>query len=503
MLPLDSTMTSAFSTNPLGRRTFLSDLGLGFTGLVLGSMLNGNNRGLSREGSPPVKVDNVIWLFMMGGVSHLESFDPKPMLNKYAGMTISETPYKDVLESQSLSKNFRFVAGEEPKHGSRILPLQIGYKQHGQSGIEVSDWWPNVANCVDDLAVVRSLWTTEFNHSAQSLTHTGKMLIDGGDPSIGSWAHYGLGSLNDTLPKFITLGRSPSDFGGGHTSHQGNYLGPEHDGVPLDVDPASAIPFPPKATALYKNSQNNEFAFIKRLNQLAAVEYPHDKALNGRIKSYELAFEMQTSVPGIVALNDETEETQHLYGLNDPVTQQFGRQCLVARRLVEKGVRFVQLYHGGSPDNDNGTWDSHNNLKVKHAAQCGEVDKPIGGLLQDLKRRGLLERTLVVFMSEFGRAPNVDLRTPNRKARKDEERNGRDHHIYGFSGWLAGGGIKRGVVCGKTDELGFHAVEDRHYVTDIHATILHQLGLDPRKLEIPGRRRLELEIGTPIRSILA
>src|SRR5262249_10884782 len=189
------------------------------------------------------------------------------------------------------------------------------------------------------------------------------------------------------------------------------------------------------------------------------------------------------------------------YGLDNPVTRPFGQQCLVARRLVERGVRFIQLYHGGSPGDDNGLWDSHNDLRTNHSRLCPQVDQPIAGLLKDLKRRGLLDSTLVVWATEFGRAPNVDLRMvpPN----EIHTRSGRDHHIYGFSAWMAGGGIKGGVVHGRTDELGFHAVENRHYITDIHATVLHQLGRDPRKLEIPGRRRLAIELGETIRQIIA
>jgi hypothetical protein len=481
----------------LSRRVFLSDLGMGFTGLVAGAMLGQETGALSgAENGPAAKADRVIWLFMMGGVSHLESFDPKPLLNKYAGKTFSETTYKP-LRSPLIKKNFRSFFGD-PKHETRILPLQVAFKKCGQSGIEVSDWWPHLAGCVDDLSLIRSLWTVDFNHSAQSLTHTGKMVIDGANPSIGSWAHYGLGTLNETLPKFVVLGRAPSDFGGGLASHQSSYLGPEHDGVPIEVDPERSLPSLRGPDDSNRSAQQSEFEFTRKLNQLAAIEYPDDPALAARIKSYELAFNMQTSVPGIVSLERESQATQRLYGLDNPVTAPFGRQCLVARRLVEKGVRFVQLYHGGSADDDNGLWDSHNDLRKEHAARCAEVDRPIAGLLQDLKRRGLLNRTLVVFMTEFGRAPNVDLRIPGPKG----ARSGRDHHIYGFSGWMAGGGIKGGFVCGATDELGFHAVQDRHYVTDVHATILQQLGLDAKTLEIPGRRRLKIEVGEPIRNLI-
>ena len=483
------------------RRSFLADVGMGVTGMALGAMLfeDGKGRALAaRAKAPPAK--SVIWLFMLGGASHLETFDPKPALNKYAGKTISQTEHAAILQSPKVQGNFRSFAGD-PKLQTRIFPLQVGYRKRGESGIEVSDWFTHVARSIDDIAVVRSLWTTDFNHSAQMLFNTGRIVIDGREPCLGSWAHYGLGSLNSNLPTFVVLGRPPSDFGGGLASHQASYLGPEHDGVPLEVGSAAAE-LPRSRRADDREAQRESFELIGKLNRLAAAEYPDDPALRARIKSYELAFHMQAEVPELVNLATETAQTQRLYGLDDPTTRPFGEQCLVARRLVEKGVRFVQVYHGGHPDDDNGLWDSHNNLRENHSARCAEVDRPIGGLLMDLKQRGLLDSTLVVWASEFGRAPNVDLRTANPDELK-KNGSGRDHHIYGFSAWLAGGGIKGGVVHGATDELGFHAIEDRHFLTDVHATVLHQLGLDPRKMEVPGRKRLSVERGQPIFEIIA
>jgi hypothetical protein len=482
-----------------GRRAFLADVGMGFTGVVLGALLweDGVARGLPAEspGSPPPPrptAKSVIWLFMLGGVSHVESFDPKPALNRYAGKTIAETPFAHVLKSPDVGRNFRPFAGG-PKLHTRILPLQVGFRKRGACGLELSDWWPHLGDCADDLAVIRSLWTTDFQHSAQLQFHTGRTILDPREPSLGAWVHYGLGSLNRDLPQFVVIGRPPSDFGGGPASHQASYLGPEHDGVQVDVDPDGAVPFPPRGPSQYRESQEAELRLVRRLNELAAVDYPSDPALRARIKSYEVAFRMQTTFPDIGGLKGETRDTEKLYGLDDPVTRPFGRQCLVARRLVERGIRFVQVYHGGSPDDDNGLWDSHTELRKNHSRRCREVDRPISGLLKDLKRRGLLGSTLVVFVTEFGRSPNVEYSSPT----------GRDHHIYGFSAWLAGGGVKGGVAHGATDELGFHAVEKRHYVTDVHATVLHLLGLDPRRLEVPGRKRLDIERGRPILDILA
>lgn len=481
------------------RRAFLSDLGLGMTGMVLGAMLHRDGivrADDTRAWSPPdglphfaPKAKRVIWLFMIGGTSHMESFDPKPELTKHAGKTIAESPYKKTLESPYLKKNLReLVAGLHHVH-PKLYPLQVGFKKRGQSGIEVSDWWPHVSECIDDLAVVRSMWTTDNDHGAQLQFHTGRHMLEGPFPTIGSWVHYGLGSLNDDLPEFVVLGSPIADCCGGMNGHGASYLGPEHDGVQLDVNPASPLPFASPGKDVYREEQRSEFELLGRLNQIASVKYPDDPSLRARIKSYELAARMQLSVPEVVQLSQENPETQALYGLDQDATRPFGQQCLAARRMVERGVRFVQIFHGSN--GGAGAWDAHSDLRNGHTKLCQQVDKPIGGLLKDLKRRGLLDETLVVWATEFGRTPGA------------QGADGRDHHPYGFSVWLAGGGIKGGVVHGATDEIGFHAVENRHYVTDIHATVLHQLGLDPRRLEVPGQKRLEIDYGKPIREIIA
>jgi hypothetical protein len=479
---------------------------MGFASLALGAILfeDGVAHALPPgEVAAPAtsaKARSVIWLFMIGGVSHLETFDPKSALTTYHGKTIAETPHTQILQSPQLTRNARTFA-REPHLGTRILRTQVGFRKRGASGLEVSDWLPQVGECSGELAVVRSLWTTDFSHSAQLEFHTGRTsLLNGREPALGSWVHYGLGTLNSQLPQFVVLGRPPSDFGGGSASHQASYLGPEHDGVPLTTNTGPVLPYPPQGAGLSSEAQRSEFELVGELNRLVP-DQATDSALQARIKSYELAFRMQSSLPGIVNWNQESKETHTLYGLDDPVSRPFGQMCLSARRLVEQGVRFVQIYHGGSADDDNGLWDSHQNLRKNHSQRCAEIDRPIAGLLKDLRRRGLLDSTLVVWASEFGRSPNVEPR-PDGEDVSDAER-GRDHHIYGFSGWLAGGGIKGGVVHGSTDELGFHAVENRHYVTDIHATVLHLLGLDMRRLEIPGRKRLDLERGRVISEILA
>ena len=469
------------------RRTFLADLGMGFTGLALGSMLAGEDA-VGQEVSPAQshfapKAKSVIWLFMTGGVSHMESFDPKPALNKYGGMHLSQTPLKDVFDSPFVKENFRPLQNNNSRNfRNHIYPMQIGYRKRGESGIEVSDWWPHVGGCIDDISVVRSLWTTDNDHGAQLQFHTGRHISDGFFPTIGSWVHYGLGSLNENLPQFVVMGEPIADCCGGPQVHLANYLGAEHDGIMIDEK--EPLPYGNPAGRIFQEEQAANVELIGKLNQLAAVEYPEDTVLKARINAYELAFRMQTSVPEVFDLRDESQATLDDYG------EGYGRQLLAARRFVERGVRFIQIYHGGGGD-PAGSWDAHTHLKSNHTKNCQAVDKPIATLLKDLKQRGMLQDTLVVWATEFGRTAG------------SEEGDGRDHHPFGFSCWLAGGGIRGGVVHGATDELGILASEDPHYVTDVHATVLHQLGLDSRKLEVPGRKRLDIEFGRPIREIIA
>jgi hypothetical protein len=435
------------------------------------------------------KAKSVIWFFMNGGTSHLESFDPKPALNKYAGMTIDESPYKSaVLDSPFYRKNVRDFAGTPRALMAKVYPMQTGYRKRGESGIEVSDWWPHVGDCIDDIAVVRSMWTTDNDHAAQLQFHTGRHIFDGFYPSVGSWVHYGLGTLNENLPQFVVMGPPPGDCCGGVGAHDGSYLGPEHSGVRMAINPRNPLPFGTPGNQVGLKERRHQLDLLRDLNEFTTVLYPDDAKLRARIKAYELAFRMQMSVPKIVDFSAENQATLDLYGMNDKATQGMGYQALAARRLVEQGVRFVQIYDGGG---GGGGWDAHSKLKANHTRNCGRVDKPIAGLLKDLKQRGMLDETIVVWATEFGRTPGA------------ERSDGRDHHPYGFSVWMAGGGLRGGIAHGATDEIGFHAVENRHYVTDIHATILHQLGLDPKEMEVPGHKRLEIDFGHPIHEIIA
>jgi hypothetical protein len=472
------------------RRAFLADLGLGFTGLAIGAMLHRDGRAgpvawAPPDGRPhrPPRAKSVIWLFMNGGVSHLESFDPKPAVTKYAGKSISETPYADVQSPEKLALERAPVPDANGLQRNVLYPLQVGFRRHGASGIPVSDWFPHTARNVDKLAVVRSMWTTDSNHGAQTQFHTGRHMLDPVQPTLGGWVHYGLGSLNDDLPQFISMGTREY-----WNRRDGHYLGPAHDAVPLRVDPANPLDFGRPERPLSREAQAIGFDLVTELNGLTGVDYPDDPDTAARIASYELAFRMQRSVPEVMDFSSETEETQRLYGLHRPECREFAAQLLASRRLVERGVRFVQIQHGGGGA---GAWDAHGGLKANHEKNAAAVDQPIGGLLEDLDRRGLLDETIVVFATEFGRTPGT------------QGADGRDHHPFAFSVWLAGGGIRGGVVHGATDELGFHAVADRHYVTDVHATILALLGLDSRRLEIPGRKRLAIDHGTPIDAIIA
>jgi hypothetical protein len=430
------------------------------------------------------RAKSVIWIFLCGGVSHVESFDPKPELNKYAGKSIDSTPYKDVLTSPRLKD---VVAGN-PAHGGRkiLMGLNTGFKKYGKSGLAVGDWWQHTGAHADKLAVVRSLWTTHNDHGAQLTWHTGRHPREGAHPTIGSWAVYGLSTLNRNLPEYIVLGTPTGDCCGGSWTHGAGYLGPQHAGVRIHVGTPNPLPFVRPPAGVSAEEQEAQLSLLGKLNRLSGIDYPDDPALRARIRSYELAYGMQMAVPETLQLHKEPAAVRKLYGLDEPVTRGFGELCLVARRLVERGVRFVQVFHGGG---GGGAWDAHAGIKRNHSQLSAQVDLPVAGLLRDLEQRGLLEETVVVWGTEFGRSPGA-------------QGDGRDHHPQGFCAWLAGGGVKGGVVHGATDEIGFHAVENRHYVTDIHATVLHQLGLDPRKLAVPGRKRLEIDFGKPIKEIL-
>ncbi|NQV24006.1 MAG: DUF1501 domain-containing protein [Rhodopirellula sp.] len=472
------------SHQPTRRQVLGAGMGLGT--LALNSMLQRDvlaDHGHSLLADIQPKAKNVILLFMRGGVSHMESFDPKPELTKHAGKSINDSPFKSVQDPEKLKKVRVVVVNDaNGQQRNKLYPLQVGFRKYGQSGIEISDWFPHIGSCADDISFIRSMWTTDDNHGAQVQFISGRHMLDERVPTIGAWITWGLGTLNQNLPQFISMGPRYFDTRDGH------YLGPAYDAIPMKIDPANPLPYARPEVDFSETEQKLTFDLIGRLNRISAEQYPSDSSLRARMQSYELAFRMQTAVPDVIRFDGETQETQSLYGFDDPRTKPFGMQLLAARRFAERGVRFIQIMHG---DGAAGAWDSHSNLQASHANLSGQVDRPIAGLLKDLKRRGLLEETIVVFATEFGRTPG------------SQGANGRDHHPYGFSVWMAGGGLKGGVAHGATDEIGFHAEENPHYVTDIHATILHQLGLDRKRLEVPSHKRLEQDFGHVIHEIIA
>lgn len=471
----------------LHRREFSCRSALGFGSLALQSLLAADSQA-SEAGHhlklPQVapKAKSVIWLFLRGGLSHMESFDPKPELTRLAGKSIGETEYSFVQDPERL-KNVRVVVVNDAngQQRNKLYPLQVGFRKRGQSGIEVSDWFPHIGSVIDDISVVRSMWTTDDNHGAQVQFHSGRHMLDPRVPTIGAWATWGLGTLNENLPQFIAMG--PRFF----DTRDGHYLGPAYDSVQLKVDPKNPLDFAKPQIEMPKSEQRLSFDLVNRLNKLSQRRYPDDSTLEARMKSYELAFRMQTAVPNVIDFAPETEATKRLYGFEQKETRPFAEQLLAARRFAEKGVRFIQIQHGGGAA---GAWDQHSGLKAGHSKLAKQVDQPIAGLITDLKQRGLLDETIVVVATEFGRTPG------------SQGSDGRDHHPFGFSILMAGGGLKGGIAHGATDEIGFHAAEDPHYVTDVHATILKQLGLDAHQMQIPGHKRLERDFGHPIDAII-
>ncbi|MCU1326033.1 MAG: hypothetical protein JWN34_1403 [Bryobacterales bacterium] len=413
------------------------------------------------------KADAVIFLFMCGGVSHIDTFDPKG--NKYAGKLIDAIGFGDNVAEM-----------KRP-----VIPCLRTFKNYGQSGIPVSDWFPNVGGVIDDIAVVRSMWCQEGNHFPAVIeTQTGHRGRAFDNPSFGGWVSYALGSGNKNLPTYVNVGRASSPV-----QLTGGYLGASYSATPFQAGP---VPIPNLKPPASSNAaeRDRQMESLTRLNREFRERHELNTDIAARIESYELAGRMQLSAPGIVDLSKEPQHVLDLYGIGEKPTDDFGRQLLMARRLVENGVRFVQICHAGG---GNGSWDAHGDMKT-HEPLCRAVDKPIAGLIQDLKQRSMLQRTLVVFTSEFGRSP------------WSQNTTGRDHNPKGYSSWFAGGGIKGGTVHGATDDYGYKAVESPHYYSDLHATILKQLGLDHKKMQhrVFGRNfRLVEEGHGPIEQIIA
>ncbi|HQR32247.1 MAG TPA: DUF1501 domain-containing protein [Blastocatellia bacterium] len=455
------------------RRDFLFRAGNGFGALALSYLMQRD--ALAKDKAQPAKklmnplapkaphfapkAKAVIFLFMVGGPSQMETFDPKPELDK--------------LHGQQMPASFGEVKSQFVKSGTPLMRSAWKFKKYGQSGIEVSDLLPHTASCIDDIAVIRSCYTESFVHApAMYQMINGRVLA--GHPSLGSWVTYGLGSESENLPAYCVMTQPEGLPEGGAPMWSAGYLPAIHQGTVLRNGSTPILHLQPSAE-ISREQQSRMLNYLRQMNEMSLNE--NDSELAARISSYELAYRMQQHAPEAVDLSKESKETKKLYGLDDPQTQEFGTRCLLARRLVERGVRFVQLYSGGGPVSVQ--WDAHDNIKANHEQMCRWTDQPVAALLKDLKGRGLLDSTLVVWGTEFGRTP------------VSENGKGRDHNPTAFSMWMAGGGVKGGQVIGQTDEIGFKTVGPRYHPRDIHASILHLLGLDQMKLTYLTNGRFE------------
>jgi hypothetical protein len=447
---------------PASRREFLAKSGFGFGALAAGYLLGLDgwtaraanvqidplNPLSARDPQIPAKAKSVIFLFMEGGPSHVDLFDPKPELERLAG--------------QPMPASFGHPITAMGTASNSLLPSKRKFRQHGESGIWISDWLPHIARHADDIAVLRSCWANGLNHvGSVCQMNTGDILA--GRPSLGAWTMYGLGSANQNLPAFVVMADGASPLGGPKNWSSG-FLPASFQGTTFRTSGAPIFDLePPRSVS--NRQQRGKLDLLAALNRQFGEDKGEDTELTARLNSYELAYRMQAAAPEAVDLGSESTATKQLYGMDETETEKFGTLCLMARRLVERGVRFVQLYCGSGS-----AWDAHVDIEGNHSKRCKASDKPVAGLLADLKARGLLDSTLVVWGGEFGRTPF------------NEKGNGRDHNPWGFSMWFAGGGIKPGTVVGSTDEIGLRAVEDRAHVHDIHATMLHLLGLNAEKL---------------------
>jgi hypothetical protein len=444
-----------FHTAPPTRREMLFRCANGFGGVALAALLADDGRAAEPASTDPLvprkphyraRAKSVIFLFMDGGPSQVDTFDPKPRLDREHG-----EPIRTRVEPTQFN------------NVGKVMKCPWRFKEHGQSGIPVSDLFPHVATCVDDLAVVRSMVSNFSEHtSANYFLHSGHG--QQGRPSMGAWVTYGLGSESRNLPGFVVLGSGMIPPGGLDCFNSG-FLPASYQGSMFqrgDVPVADLKPTEPNA-----RMQRSKLELMRKLDQGATSAFGRDDRIEAAIANYELAFRMQTAVPELMELTGESAATKKLYGLDDAKTELFGRQCLVARRLVERGVRFVELL---CPNLGHDRWDQHSNLKKGHEDNARAVDKPIAGLLKDLKAKGLLESTLVIWGGEFGRTPMA------------QGSDGRDHNPFGFTIWLAGGGVKGGVIHGATDDYGYHAIADKVQIHDLHATMFHLLGMDHKKV---------------------
>ena len=473
------------------RREFLWQTGGGFGAAALASMLSGDGFFAETDGAesayrnplaakPPhfaPKAKSVIFLFMYGGPSHIDTFDYKPTMKGMDGKTV---------EVKTFGRGGH-------RTGGRIVEPRWDFKQHGQCGKPVSSLFPNLAEHVDDIAFLHSMTADSPIHgSAMLMMNSGKILS--GSPALGSWVNYGLGSENENLPGFVVMLDPTGGPISGAKNWSSGYMPATYQGTVFRTEGAPILDLAPPQ-GISPELQRDLIDSIQGANSRHLATRRGNDDLASRIASYELAFKMQSTAPEAVDLSTEDEKTLRMYGVDNEQTRDFGTRCLLARRLVERGVRFIQLYSGGAHNDDN--WDAHGDLELNHNRHAGRTDLPIAALLSDLKQRGMLDETLVVWGGEFGRQPTAEY----------AKGSGRDHNSYGFTMWMAGGGIKGGVSFGSTDELGSRAVDHPLHVKHLHATVLHQLGLNPNRLSYFSsgldQKLVGVEEVEPIREIIA
>ena len=472
------------------RRSFLATASSGLAGIAATRLLL--NAGVLRAGgiageaidSAPhfaAKAKRVIHIVLCGGLSQVDTFDYKPALKRYHGKSLPGNEKPDVFFGQVglLKKN------------------DWAFKQRGQGGLWVSELFPHLAGVADELTMIRSMFAETSNHTPATFQENTGFRLNG-FPVAGSWLSYGLGSETDDLPAFVVIPDPRGYPAGGSINWTNGFLPARHQGVPMrakgqainDLFPARPIPL---------SAEQASRAYLANLNQRHATLRHDEDELSARIRSYELAAKMQLAVPEVSALEQESETIQKLYGLDQPACEDFGRGCLLARRLLERGVRFIQMFSGGAFGSPRINWDGHEDMVRNHSREALRIDQPIAGLLRDLRLRGMLDETLVLFTSDFGR-------TPFAQSKANEVGKGRDHNQYGFSVWMAGGGLKRGIAYGATDEVGLNAVENRVNWYDFYATVLHQLGIDHERLTYYHngiQRRLTNVHGSVIKPLLA
>jgi hypothetical protein len=457
------------------RRHFLHQASAGFAGLALADLLAAESPSPLAERRPhfPAKAKHCIFLFMNGGPSQVDTFDPKPALARFHG-----APYTG---DARVGSNGRPIG--------HLMRSPFPFRKHGQSGLEISSLFPHTARFADDLCVIRSMHSDTAAHASGCLQmNTGSIFI--GKPSLGAWITYGLGSLNQNLPGFVVMTDPRGGPIGSASNWSAGYMPAAYQGTLFRSAGAPLLDLTPP-DGVTDRTQRRSLDLLRSLNEEHRQARPDESELSARIESYELAYRMHTEALRVVDVDDESAATRTLYGLDDRLTADFGRKCLITRRLIEHGVRFIQIYSGGGHIED--TWDGHTNCITNHTLHAGETDRPIAALIADLKRTGLWEETLLVWGGEFGRTPTSE----------GVGQPGRDHDWHGFSMWIAGAGVKGGQAIGATDEFGFRAVEDRCHVSDLHATILHLMGVDHRRLTYPHQGLEQRLTGVEERHLVA